>query len=140
MEPFEYLEHTADVKFRAYGSTPEEMLENSALALFNAMIDTTTVDADESWNLELAAEDMEQLLYDWLSELLYMFEVESTVYSTFEVLLSKENEGWRLNAKIIGEKIDLKKHAFDCEVKAVTLHEFEVRKDDGWMAQVILDV
>ena len=140
MKPFEYLEHTADVKFRAYGRTLEDLLGNSAKALFNAMIDTSTVDVKEIWKLELSADDLEELTYSWLSELLFLFEVETAVFSTFDVKLYREDGKWRLDAEICGEKIDLGRHFFDCEVKAVTLHEFEVRKEDGWMAQVILDV
>lgn len=140
MKTFEYLEHTADVKFRAYGGTLEDLFGNLAQALFNAMIDTSTVDVLEKWNLELSAEDLEELAYSWLSELLFMYEVESAVFGEFNVMLHREDGAWRLNAEIGGERIDPKRHIFDCEVKAVTLHEFEVVKEDGWMAQVILDV
>ena len=139
MLPFEYLEHTADVKFRAYGRTPEEMLANAASALFNAMIDTATVRVQESWKVELSAPDLEELAYKWLSELVFLFETESAVFSAFEVRL-KKNQDWKLEGRIGGEKIDLKRHAFENEVKAVTLHEFEVKENDLWCIQTILDV
>lgn len=139
MKPYEYLEHTADVKFRAYGFTLEEMLVNAASALFNAMIDTSTVQVQETWRVELKAEDVERLAYEWLSELVYLFEVESAVFSRFQVRLGRD-KGWRLEAEVGGERIDLQRHAFDTEVKAVTLHEFEVRKNDIWSIQAVLDV
>ncbi len=139
MKPFEYLEHTADVKFRAYGKTPEEMLSNAAIALFSSMTDISKVNVDETWKVELAAPDIEQLAYDWLSEVVFLFETESAVFSTFDVKLRK-NEEWKLQAEIGGERIDLARHAFDNEVKAVTLHEFEVKKNDIWCVQVVLDV
>jgi len=140
MKTFEYLEHTADIKFRSYGSTLKDLFENSAKALFNAMIDTSTVKENEKWILEITADDLEELTYSWLSELLFLFEVEYAVFSSFDVKLHKDNGTWRIYAEIYGEKIDLARHFFDCEVKAVTLHEFEVIRNDGWMAQVILDV
>lgn len=139
MKPFEYLEHTADVKFRAYGKTPEELLSNAAIALFSSMTDISKVNVDETWKVELAAPDIEQLAYDWLSEIVFLFETESAVFSTFDVKL-KKNEEWKLQAEIGGERIDLARHAFDNEVKAVTLHEFEVKKNDIWCLQVVLDV
>ncbi len=139
MEPFEYLEHTADVKFRAYGHTPEEMLANAASALFNSMIDTATVQAREIWKVELMALEMEDLAYKWLSELVFLFETELAVFSSFEVKLNK-NESWMLEGQIKGERIDLERHIFEAEVKAVTLHEFQVRKNDHWCLQAILDV
>ena len=141
MKPYEYLEHTADVKFRAYGKSPDEMLSNAALALFNSMIDTATVQAKETWKVELSGPDLEQLAYDWLSELVFLFETEFAVFSTFDVKLHQNSDSdWSLQAAIGGERIDHSRHAFDNEVKAVTLHEFEIKKNDFWCIQVVLDV
>lgn len=137
--PFEYLEHTADIKFRAYGKSPDEMLSNAALALINAMTDTSKVQVKETWKVELKAPDIEQLAYSWLSELVFLFETESAVFSNFDVKATKNGE-WRLEATISGERIDLGRHAFDNEVKAVTLHEFRVLKNDVWCVQTVLDV
>lgn len=142
MKPYEYLEHTADVKFRAYGKTPAEMLGNAALALFNSMIDTATIQAKEIWNVQIFGEDLEQLAYDWLSELVFLFETEFAVFSKFNVELH-QNDDWKLEAILEGEKIDPARHAFDNEVKAVTLHEFEIKnikETDLWCIQVVLDV
>ncbi len=147
MEPFTYLEHTADVKFRAHGRSLEETFENAGLATFNAMIDSSTVRAEETWSIELESESLESLLYEWLSELLYLFEVELAVFSKFEVTLAEKGEGWRLNGQIGGERVDPERHFFETEVKAVTLHQFEIKKEEGeeggeeiWTAQVVLDV
>ena len=137
--PFEYLEHTADIKFRAYGQIPEEMLGNAALALIGAMTDTSKVRVQETWKVELSASDIEQLAYSWLNEIVFLFETESAVFSSFDVRLMKNGE-WRLQATIGGERIDLERHAFDNEVKAVTLHEFVVKKNDVWCVQTVLDV
>lgn len=142
IKPYEYLEHTADVKFRAYGKTPDEMLGNAALALFNSMIDTATVQVKETWEVKLSGSDLEQLAYEWLSELVFLFETELAVFSKFDVKLDR-NGDLKLDARIGGEKIDPARHAFDNEVKAVTLHEFEVKnieEIDLWCLQVVLDV
>jgi SHS2 domain-containing protein len=139
MIPFEYLEHTADVKFRAFGHTPEEMLANAASALFQAMVDPATIQAKESWKVELEDDELETLAYRWLSEIVFLFETESAVFSTFTVSLEK-NGTWKLQGKIRGERIDLTRHAFENEVKAVTMHQFLVKKNDHWCLQAILDV
>jgi SHS2 domain-containing protein len=139
MKPFEYLEHTADVKFRAYGKTPEEMLRNAARALLSSMTDLSKVEAKEIWSAELTAPNLDQLAYDWLSEIVFLFETELALFSTFDIKLKKNNE-CELRAEIGGERIDLRRHAFDNEVKAVTLHEFGVKKNDIWCLQAVLDV
>ncbi|OPY54997.1 MAG: hypothetical protein A4E49_00717 [Methanosaeta sp. PtaU1.Bin112] len=141
MIAFEYLEHTADIKFRAYGKTPEEMLCNAAAALFNSMVQPETIAAKESWRVELEADDLEDLAYKWLSEIVFLFETESSVFSAFSVKLDQDAAGlWRLQAEIGGERIDLKRHAFANEVKAITRHKFGIKKNEVWCIQVILDV
>jgi SHS2 domain-containing protein len=141
MIPFEYLEHTADIKFRAFGKSPEEMFANAAAALFKAMVDPATVIVKETWNVELEAPQLEQLAYDWLSEIVFLFETESAVFATFRINLNQSKSGsWSLRGEIGGERIDLKRHAFENEVKAVTLHSFQVRQNEVWCLQAVLDV
>ena len=141
---FEYLEHTADVMFRAYGSTQEEMLSHAASALFKVMVDPATIAVRESWTVEIEAPDLESLAYQWLSEIVFLFETESAVFSTFIVRLTQvgamPDETIKLHAEIGGERIDLNRHAFGTEVKAVTRHKFGIKKNDLWCIQVVLDV
>jgi SHS2 domain-containing protein len=141
MRPFEYLEHTADVKFRAFGMTQEEMLSNAAAALFEAMVDPATIMIKETWRVKLQAQDLEELAYLWLSEIVFLFETESAVFATFSVSLEhSEDNGWKLFGEIGGERMDLSRHAFKSEVKAVTMHQFQIKKNDHWCLQAILDV
>lgn len=139
MKAFEFLEHTADVKFRAYGRDPEEMLENAALALMSTMADISQVQLKEAWRTNLDAPDLEHLAYDWLSELIFLSETEGALFSSFRIEL-KRNQQWKLAAGLYGEKIDLGRHALRDAVKAVTWHEFLVKKNDMWCLQVVLDV
>jgi SHS2 domain-containing protein len=139
MKSFEYIEHTADIKFRAYGKNLEEMMQNAALALFNSMTDTSIVRINQIWKVNLVAPELEELAYKWLSELIFMFETELAIFSQFDIKID-QNKEWRLEAQIGGEKIDAKRHAFDNEVKAVTLYEFTVKKNNFWCIQAVLDV
>ena len=144
MIAFEYLEHTADIMFRAYGSTQEEMLSHAASALFKAMVDPATIAVRKSWTVEIEAPDLDSLAYQWLSEIVFLFETESAVFSTFIVRLTQvgamPDETIKLHAEIGGERIDLNRHAFGTEVKAVTRHKFGIKKNDLWCIQVVLDV
>ena len=139
MIAFEYLEHTADVMFRAYGETAEEMLCNAASALSQAMVDPASIMAQESWTVELEGDDLEDLAYRWLSEIIFLSETESAVFSTFSLRLEQDGK-MRLYGKIGGERIDLGRHALINEVKAVTRHKFAIKKNQIWCIQVVLDV
>ena len=142
MIPIEYLEHTADVMFRAYGRTVEEMLSNAASALFQAMVDPASIAAVDRWVVELEGDDLEDLAYRWLSEIIFLFETESAVFSRFQVALEEfqDGKGWKLRAEIGGERIDPERHSFLAEVKAVTRHKFAIEKNERWCIQVVLDV
>ncbi len=138
---FEYLEHTADAKFRAYGNTLEEAFESAAFAMFNVMIDTSTVDEDIFYEMRLSADDLEGLLFNWLSEILFVFEVEDLVFADFTVEQLEEKDGlWNLVARVAGEEVDLPRHKFGTEVKAATYNEMLIEKvPDGWMVQATVD-
>ena len=84
---YEYLEHTADIKFQAYGDTLEEVFENAALAMFNVIIDTEKVSGETEREVLLTSPDLESLLVDWLSELLYLFEVDEVVFWKFQLVI-----------------------------------------------------
>ena len=133
MIAFEYLEHTADIKFRAYGKTPEEMLSNAAAALFKSMVEPATIAVKETWKVELEAPDLEDLAYQWLSEIVFLFETEFAVFATFSVML-QQNGAWKLQAEIGGERIDLKRHAFENEVKQVVKDRYETKSYWGDVA------
>lgn len=139
---YEYLEHTADVKFRAYGNTLEEVFENAALAMFNVIIDTGKVSGETARDVFLKSPDLESLLVDWLSELLYLFEVDEVVFWKFRVEEIRKEEGeYSIKALAAGEQYYPGSHPFETEIKAVTYNQLELEKiADGWMAQVVVDI
>lgn len=138
---YEYLDHTADAKFLAYGKTLEEAFGNAALAMFNVMIDTDTVSNTISQNIGLTAEDLDGLLFDWLSEFLFLMDAENLIFGDFRVHSIKQEGGqFHLNATVYGEAIDLSRHVFDTEVKAATYNNMQVQQlADGWVLQATVD-
>jgi SHS2 domain-containing protein len=139
---YEYLYHIADAKFKAYGSTLKEAYENAARAMFNVMIDTSGLGVHESRDIEVESPDIKGLLVDWLSELLYLFEVDEIIFSEFKIIsIEKTNDGFSLKGKASGEPIDLSRHNFDTQVKAVTFHDLQVESDKTGRVyvQVVVD-
>jgi SHS2 domain-containing protein len=138
---FEYLEHTADVKFKAYGNSLEEAFASAAEAMFNAMLDISAVSSKCEIAINLEAESLEDLLYDWLSELLYQFDANYIIFGKFEVSKIAEIDGkFLIEARVFGEQIDLAKHKFHLQVKAVTFHDMQIKRSNNhWIIQVLLD-
>ncbi|AFD00774.1 archease family protein [Methanocella conradii HZ254] len=139
MKRFEYLEHTADAEFIAYGRTVDEAFENSALAMASLMVDPATVSASVEKDVELTGDALDMLLYDWLSELLYIFEVDRLVFGRFGVHVTEGGE-YSLKAKVWGESIEKHPDVF-LHIKAVTFHGLRFEKRNNiYEAQVVLDI
>lgn len=139
---YEYLPHPADVRFRASGNTLEEAFEQAALAMFNVIIpDISTIKPERSVDIELKSEGLDNLLYEYLSELLYRFEVEEIIFGEFHVdSIIRNNTVYLLKGRAIGEDIDMDRHVFDTEVKAVTYHQLSVKQEgEGFITHVIVD-
>lgn len=139
---FEFLEHMADAYIAAYGRDLAEAFENAAAAMFEVMTDIEKVNPEDEDYVEVEAADEYALLYNWLEELLVKSEINEMLYSKFEVSeIVRTADGFRLKAKIWGEKFNPKKHPQKVGVKAVTYHQMEIiREPDKATVKFILDI
>ena len=138
MKKFEFLPHTADVKFRAYGKTLEQAFENAALATFQVM-STQKIKKVITKDISVTAHDYQALLYCFLEELLFLLDTENFFLSTANVSLLEKDDVLFLQANIFGDNV--KKYETHTYVKAVTYHEMFVKKEkQKWIIQVVLDV
>ncbi len=140
--PYRYLEDISfsDAAFEASGSTLEELFRDAAIAAFGVMADTKTIKPLLTREIVLENEDVDRLLIDWLSELVFLKDSESLLFSVFDINISK-NDVYVLKGAAKGEKIDREKHNLRSDVKAVTYHMLDVRKTgDKWTARVVLDI
>ena len=136
---YRFIDHTADVMFEAYGRSLNKLFENSALATFEVQCELKKVDRKVKKKIKLKNLDMEKLLFDFLEELVYFKDAKNLLFSKFKIRID-EKKGV-LEGEIEGEKINPSKHELKTDVKAVTLHKFELKKiKDGWKCRVILDI
>lgn len=135
MEKFKFLEHTADVKFQAFGKNEEEVFENSALALKEAIYEKK-VKEEKNKKIKVEGKDFESLLYVFLEEILYLLEAKNFIISKVKKI---EIKNFKLSVIISGDKAS--NYDFNNEVKAVTYNDMFVKKiKNKWTAQVVLDV
>lgn len=139
---FEFLEHMADAYIAAYGKELAEAFENAALAMFDVMTEVEKVIPEVEDYVEVEAEDECALLYSWLEALIVKSEINRMFYSKFKVLgLDEVADGFRLRAKIWGEKFNPEKHPQKVGVKAVTYHRMEIiREPSKVTVRFILDI
>jgi SHS2 domain-containing protein len=140
---YEILDHLtwADVAFKATGKHLNEMFENAALATTDVMIDLKTVSPTLTQHIELEEEDLEHLLFLFLSEIVYLKDAEQLFFSKANISVTQQDGVYKLTGSLQGERLDPVKHTFGTDVKAITLHHFKVEQNpDGWECQVVVDV
>lgn len=137
MKAYELIDHTADVGIKAYGKTLDEAFEHAAKGLFDIITDSSVIAPVQEVKVSLAAApSLEQLLVDWLSELVFLQGARNLVFGKFQVKIL----GTSLQGSVWGEEFDLKKHRMGTEVKAVTYHMLEVHDSPPFWVQVLLDI
>jgi SHS2 domain-containing protein len=139
---FEFLEHTADAYVAAYGKDLAEAFESAAVAMFDVMTEVEKVKAEIEDYVEVEAEDEFALLYSWLEDLLVKSDINEMFYSKFKILnIYKTSDGYKLKAKIWGEKFNPELHPQKVGVKAVTYHRMEISKQPNKVTlKFILDI
>ena len=135
---YETFEHTADLGLRIRADDLRGLFEEAARGLFSAIVtnfdDVRPVD---EVTFEVKGIEREELLRDWLAELLYAFHGRHLLLAQFDVRLDQAG----LTATARGEPMDPDRHQIDAELKAVTYHGLKVEQDaDGWLAEVIVDI
>ena len=138
MNKFRLLEHTADMGIAAEGESLAALFQQAALGLRQIMTATTDIEPRQEVLIEVRAQDREELLVNWLGELVFLLEHRQLLPATFEIESATEV---RLRARIWGEPLDPARHELDREIKAVTYHQVRVEQTaSGWRAQVFVDL
>lgn len=138
---FRYLSHTADAKFQAFGASLEEAFSHAALALANLMWDPEAVAAARSRPVEVTGSDLQQLLLNFLEEVLFLLDSQRfLLHAVANLEIGTAGPGFSLSAEFLGDDADRGGEIFG-DVKAVTYHEMEiVSSHDRWSIQVVVDM
>ena len=139
--PFRFFDHTADVGLELSAPTLPALFEEAALALSAVLSRSGRVEPRCHVSVSLTAPSLEQLLVDWLAELLGRFDVELWVTGGVEVTVDRGDGRGSLQALVAGEPLDLRRHPGALPVKGITFHRLSVLQTaDGWCATIVLDV
>jgi SHS2 domain-containing protein len=135
---YETFDHTADLGLRIRAASIDVLFAEAAEALFATIVtDLAAVQPLVEREVILPADDRDYLLFDWLKQLLYWWDVEHLLFGKFEVRVGDQG----LAAKAWGEPLDRQRHQLEHEVKAITYHGLVVAPEgDGWLAEVIVDI
>lgn len=134
----ETFEHTADIGLRARAADLNTLFAEAAKAFFSVLVENyVDVRATNEFSISVEADARDDLLYDWLAELLYLYDTQHVLLAEFDVSVGEGH----VRATVRGEPVDFDRHQVDMDVKAITYHELKVvREEEGWLAEVIVDL
>jgi SHS2 domain-containing protein len=137
MKKYKFLDDiTSDVMFEAYGKDLKELFENAAEALCSVICKIDQVKAKDTEEFVIKADNLDDLMINWLQALIAIVDTEEKFFSKFEVLDIDENH---VKAKISGEST--KPELGETVVKAVTLYKYKLEQNSkGYKATVSLDI
>jgi len=138
MKRYSLFDHTADLGIEFFGESREKLFISAGTGLFDVIAGIDSINPDRDFHIRIEGMDMEDLLVNWLRELLYLNQVKKMLISEFSI---QELSDTFLDGIVRGEPFKPEKHDIKKEVKAVTYHGLEVGEDGGiWKARVIFDV
>jgi SHS2 domain-containing protein len=140
-----------DAVIEAYGPTLEAAFENAAMALCDTMIDLKLVVPRNEFKFSAKGNDLYSLLFDWLDQVMLLLVADRIAMSQFSVNIKQNNNknndndddgvGYLLEGTAKGEPLDLDRHHYKVEIKAVTYHEMEIKQENGiFIARFLLDL
>ncbi len=142
MGRYRFLEEIAlaDSAVEIEGRDLGDLFETAAEALARLMVDPATVEPTVDRTLTLEAARLDLLLFDWLSELIFLKDRDRQVFTHCRVRINGEGP-FTLSAQLRGGVIDPERTALGADPKAVTFHQFALDQvGDGWRARVVIDI
>jgi SHS2 domain-containing protein len=139
---YEFTDHTADVAVELRAESRAGLFRDALRAFTDTVTDLRRVDGDEGHDLEASGETLEELMVEWLGELVYRFDVDGLLFRDVTgPEIEETGTGFRLTGRALGEPYDEERHPLKVEIKGVTYHELAVEQTDGsWRGRVIFDI
>jgi len=127
LRKIEELPHTADVKYLINGDNLNEAFELCGYCYGLTITDLKSIEWEELVKFQLESEDLEGLLYDFITELIFIFDTRNVIISQFnELNVIKEDSSYNINVEGKGQKFDPEIHERRTEIKAMTYSEMEI--------------
>jgi len=131
---------TADVGIIVTGESIEELFSDAAIGMTEIVVELDNLEKRRQITVELEADNVEQLFFDWLSEIIYLKDAESFLLKEcrLEIVYGKRI---KLRAELSGDLIDPDRHMLKVDVKGVTLYRLKVEKiNDHWQGEAVFDL
>jgi len=135
---YRLMTRQSELAVKVIGNSQADLFANSAFALFDVMTDVEKIEIKERLPLEVEGTDRDDLMVNWMRELLYLYQGSGYLLREFQV---REVKDTLVKADVCGEKIDPDRHEIKKEITAVAYHQSRMDKTGNqWTAQLIFEV
>jgi SHS2 domain-containing protein len=135
---YRLMTRQSELAVRVVGISQADLFANSAFALFDVMTDLEKIEVKERLPLEVEGADRDDLMVNWMRELLYLYQGSGYLLKEFQI---REVKDTLVKADVCGEKIDPDRHDMKKEITAVAYHQSRMEKTGNqWTAQLIFEV
>jgi len=136
---YKFLDHATDAIIEINAKNLKEAFSVAADAVINLTLDQDKVEEVQSKEFVAQGKDLYYLLFSWLEEIPFILITEGFAIKRIEFNIEKKDR-YKINAKAIGENLDLKKHNFKVEIKAPTFYDMVIRNEKETYMKFLLDL
>jgi SHS2 domain-containing protein len=138
---YQFLDHTGDIAVALRTRSLTELFSDAAAAFTQTVTELDKVEPKRPVEVDVDAPELDLLLVDFLSELLYRFDTRGWLTRYAETAITEKDGGWALAGTLLGETLDPRRHDVKVLIKAVTYHGLHIEQQHGlWTATVVFDI
>ncbi len=136
---YKHLEHSTDAFIEVKAKNLEEAFSVAGKSVVETIIDLKNIQEVEKKSIKVKGRNLENLLYNWLEEIVTITITDGFAISNFFVNIKKNTE-YEIISTVSGEKLDLEKHNFKVEIKSPTFHLMKIKENDEVTMRYLLDL
>jgi len=136
------VDHTADIGIKVWGKTLQALFIEAARDMVSLIVNIDSIRLKEQEFVHIQAERLDELLIQWLREIVFLMDQKRLVFKQFQIEMDNLSESnvtsYFIKCLLGGESLDFNRHEICREIKAITRHDFYLRKKGPWWETNIL--
>ena len=136
---YRHLEHSTDAIIEVTAPNLSTAFEVAGKSVVETIIDPSKIEEKTTRHVSVTGKDLRYLLYNWLEEIIILTITDGFAARKISVKIDKNHE-YRIQAQVLGEGIDIKKHGFKVEIKSPTFHEMYIQEGEQITLRYLLDL
>ena len=136
---YRHLEHATDAIIEVTAPNLTTAFEVAGKSVVETIIDPSKIEEKTIKHVSVTGKDLRYLLYNWLEEIIILTITDGFAARKISVKIDKNHE-YRIQAQVLGEGIDIKKHGYKVEIKSPTFHEMYIQEGEQVTLRYLLDL